>query len=97
MQVLLECQRLAPLGVMKRLRELAVAHRKVQSGPADVESIENGMRRVLDDPGLAEALRQKGFRRAREFSWERSVEKTQRVYQEVASDGRAAEMEHQAG
>jgi glycosyltransferase involved in cell wall biosynthesis len=55
------------------------------------------MRRVLDDPKLAEELRLKGLQRAREFSWERSVEKTQRVYREVAADGRAVEMEHQAG
>jgi glycosyltransferase involved in cell wall biosynthesis len=65
--------------------------------PYDVESIEDGMRRVLDDPKLAEELRLKGLQRAREFSWERSVEKTQRVYREVAADGRAVEMEHQAG
>src|SRR6186713_86023 len=65
--------------------------------PYDVESIEDGMRRVLDDPRLADELRLKGLRRAREFSWERSVEKTQRVYREVAADGSAAAMEHQAG
>jgi glycosyltransferase involved in cell wall biosynthesis len=65
--------------------------------PYDVESIEDGIRRVLDDPRLAEELRMKGLRRAREFSWESSVEKTLRVYREVAADGRAAEMEHQAG
>jgi len=65
--------------------------------PYDVESIEDGMRRILDDPKLAADLRAKGLRRAREFSWERSVEKIQKVYREVALDGRAVEMEHQAG
>jgi glycosyltransferase involved in cell wall biosynthesis len=65
--------------------------------PYDVDSIGNGMRRILDDPRLAEELRIKGLKRAREFSWERSVEKTQRVYREVAADGRAAELEQQAG
>jgi glycosyltransferase involved in cell wall biosynthesis len=65
--------------------------------PYDVDSIANGMRRVLDDPQFAEELRLKGIKRAREFSWERSVEKTQRVYREVATDARAAAMEHQAG
>ena len=45
--------------------------------PYDVESIGDGMRRILDDPRLAEELRLKGLKRAREFSWERSVEKTQ--------------------
>ena len=65
--------------------------------PYDVDSIADGMRRILDDPRLAEELRIKGLKRAREFSWERSVEKTQRVYREVAADGHASEMEHLAG
>ncbi|HZL95830.1 MAG TPA: glycosyltransferase family 1 protein [Vicinamibacterales bacterium] len=65
--------------------------------PYDVDSISDGMRRILDDPRLAEELRIKGLKRAREFSWERSVEKTQRVYREVAADGHASEMEHLAG
>jgi glycosyltransferase involved in cell wall biosynthesis len=65
--------------------------------PYDVESIGNGIRRVLDDPQFAEELRLKGLKRAREFSWARSVEKTRRVYREVAADGHAVEMEHQAG
>jgi glycosyltransferase involved in cell wall biosynthesis len=65
--------------------------------PYDVESIGNGMRRILDDPRFAEELRRKGLQRAREFSWERSVEKTQRVYREVAADGHAVEMEQQVG
>jgi glycosyltransferase involved in cell wall biosynthesis len=65
--------------------------------PYDVDSISDGMRRVLEDPRLAEELRIKGLLRAREFSWERSVEKTQRVYREVAADGHATAMERQAG
>jgi glycosyltransferase involved in cell wall biosynthesis len=65
--------------------------------PYDVDSIGNGIRRILDDPRLAEELRIKGLKRAREFSWERSVEKTQRVYREVAAVGRAAELEQQVG
>jgi glycosyltransferase involved in cell wall biosynthesis len=65
--------------------------------PYDVDSIGNGIRRILDDPQLAEELRIKGLKRAREFSWERSVEKTQRVYREVAADGRAGELEQQVG
>jgi len=65
--------------------------------PYDIDSIGDGMRRILDDPRLAAELRVKGLKRAREFSWERSVEKTQRVYREVAADGQAPEMEHLAG
>jgi glycosyltransferase involved in cell wall biosynthesis len=52
--------------------------------PYDVDSIADGMRRVLDDPALAADLRRRGLARAREFSWERSVEKTLGVYRDVA-------------
>ncbi|HET9360065.1 MAG TPA: glycosyltransferase family 1 protein, partial [Vicinamibacterales bacterium] len=55
--------------------------------PYDVDSIEHGIRRVLDDPSLADDLRRKGLQRAREFSWERSVEETLRVYRDVAGRG----------
>ena len=65
--------------------------------PYDVDSISDGMRRILDDPRLAEELRIKGLKRALEFSWQRSVEKTHRVYCEVAAHGHASEMEHLAG
>jgi glycosyltransferase involved in cell wall biosynthesis len=51
--------------------------------PYDVDSIADGLRRVLGDPALAATLRQKGLARAREFSWERSVEKTRQVYEQV--------------
>ena len=52
--------------------------------PYDVESIVNGIARVLSDPALKEELRVKGITRAREFSWERSVARTREIYQEVA-------------
>jgi glycosyltransferase involved in cell wall biosynthesis len=54
--------------------------------PYDVDSIEHGIRRVLDDPALADDLRRKGLQRAREFSWARSVEETLRVYRDVGGD-----------
>jgi glycosyltransferase involved in cell wall biosynthesis len=53
--------------------------------PYDVDSIVEGLRRVLSDPALADEMRRKGLVRAREFSWERSVAKTRQVYQEVGS------------
>ena len=52
--------------------------------PYDVESITEGMHRVLADPALAQQLRIKGLVRAREFSWERSVARTFELYKEVA-------------
>ena len=51
--------------------------------PYDVDSIVEGMRRVLDDPACAAALGKKGQERARAFSWERSVEQIRQVYQDV--------------
>jgi len=53
--------------------------------PYDVESIVDGVRRVLTDPSLAAELRRKGPLRAREFSWARSVAKTKELYEAVAA------------
>ena len=52
--------------------------------PYDVESIVDGIARILSNPALSEELRAKGITRAREFSWERSVARTREIYQEVA-------------
>jgi glycosyltransferase involved in cell wall biosynthesis len=52
--------------------------------PYSVESIIEGMERVLNDQGLAAELRRRGPIRAREFSWERSVSKTHDLYEAVA-------------
>ena len=51
--------------------------------PYDVDSIVDGLRRVVSDSALAADLRRRGMERAREFSWERSVEKTREVYREI--------------
>jgi glycosyltransferase involved in cell wall biosynthesis len=56
--------------------------------PYDVESIIDGMRRVLTDPALAAEMRRKGALRPREFSWERSVAQTRQVYQRVGCASR---------
>ena len=53
--------------------------------PYDVHSIVEGIERVLRGPELSAELRRKGFARAREFSWERSVERTRQVYHEVCA------------
>jgi glycosyltransferase involved in cell wall biosynthesis len=60
----------------------------VLADPYDVESIGDGMRRVLTDPALADEMRRHGLLRAREFSWERSVAKTLEVYQKVGCASR---------
>jgi glycosyltransferase involved in cell wall biosynthesis len=51
--------------------------------PYNVDSIVDGIARVLKDPELSAALRRKGIARAREFSWDRSVQRTRQLYQEV--------------
>jgi len=56
--------------------------------PYDVDAIADGVRRVLEDPALAADLRRRGLQRAREFSWERSVERTLQVYRDVSGQQR---------
>ena len=43
--------------------------------PDDAAGIAAAIRRVLEEPGLAAAMREKGLRRAAEFSWRRLAEK----------------------
>ena len=52
--------------------------------PYKVESIVEGIERVLTDEALRERLRTRGIARAREFSWEQSVARTRELYLEVA-------------
>jgi glycosyltransferase involved in cell wall biosynthesis len=51
--------------------------------PYEPESIADAMRRVLSDPALRDSLRERGFARAREFSWDRSIRRVRQIYDEV--------------
>ena len=51
--------------------------------PYEPEAIAEAMARVLRDEGLRRDLRARGFARARQFSWERSVRRIHQIYQEV--------------
>lgn len=51
--------------------------------PYNVGEIASTMRRVLDDPTLARELRQKGLKRAMQFTWERTARETIDVYESV--------------
>ena len=51
--------------------------------PTDATSIAGGLQRLIDDQTLREQLREKGLTRCREFTWEKAVEKTWCVYQEL--------------
>jgi glycosyltransferase involved in cell wall biosynthesis len=51
--------------------------------PHDVESIREGMLKLIEDSDLRKNLIQKGFERAKEFSWEKTAQETYRGYQAV--------------
>jgi glycosyltransferase involved in cell wall biosynthesis len=48
--------------------------------PSDVAGLALAIQRVLCEPGLASALRDKGRRRAAQFSWTRTARQTMNVY-----------------
>jgi glycosyltransferase involved in cell wall biosynthesis len=51
--------------------------------PYSPDAIADAMRRVLCDDTLRDDLRRRGLIRAREFSWERSVQRVREIYREV--------------
>ncbi len=51
--------------------------------PKDPEDIAEKVFKVYSDQGLREALIQKGFERAKRFTWERTAEETLKVYEKV--------------
>jgi glycosyltransferase involved in cell wall biosynthesis len=53
--------------------------------PSDVHSIADGLVRLATDVDLRDTLVRAGTARAKEFSWEKSVEATWKVYQELLS------------
>jgi glycosyltransferase involved in cell wall biosynthesis len=54
--------------------------------PMEAAAIAQAMRRVLMDSELREELRQRGLRRVKEFSWERSVRRVREIYDEVLAE-----------
>src|SRR5262249_44944457 len=48
--------------------------------PYEPAAIADAMRRLLTDVQLREDLRRRGFARAREFSWERSIARVREIY-----------------
>ncbi len=63
--------------------------------PYDVDSIVDGLRRVVGDRAVAADLRRRGLARARAFASERSVETTRPLYQAVG--GQQSEAERAGG
>ena len=56
--------------------------------PTDCESIATGLRHVMEDRSLREALIARGRRRAAKFSWEKTTTMTIRFYKHAVSDAR---------
>jgi glycosyltransferase involved in cell wall biosynthesis len=54
--------------------------------PEDEEALACALRRVLAEPGLADALRAKGFERARRFLWEKTASETAELYRFVLEE-----------
>ncbi len=52
--------------------------------PENVEAIVEALRRLLGDAGLRSELREKGLRRAAEFSWQRAARETWGVYGQLS-------------
>lgn len=51
--------------------------------PENVDSIAEGLRRVVDEPGLAETLRLKGLARAKQLSWKAFAQANLEIYREL--------------
>lgn len=53
--------------------------------PTDTRSVADAVKRIVDDPALADDLRARGRERSRIFTWERAARLTAEVYHEAAS------------
>ncbi|MBI2052737.1 MAG: glycosyltransferase family 4 protein [Candidatus Ryanbacteria bacterium] len=51
--------------------------------PTSIDEISEGMYKVLSEENIRNQLIQKGFRRASQFSWERTAQETLKVYEEI--------------
>jgi glycosyltransferase involved in cell wall biosynthesis len=56
--------------------------------PTDPESLVSAIARLLGDENLREALREKGLKRAGEFSWKSNAIKTVRIYEALLANGK---------
>jgi glycosyltransferase involved in cell wall biosynthesis len=51
--------------------------------PHDADELALKMELLVDNKELAEALRQKGFQRAKQFTWEGAGQKLYEIYEEL--------------
>ena len=53
--------------------------------PREPTANAHGLRRALLDPGLRDQMRERGYARARHYSWTRTTETILRIYRETAA------------
>jgi phosphatidylinositol alpha-mannosyltransferase len=58
--------------------------------PSDPTALAAGVRRILDDPALAQRLGENGFRRSRSFAWDRIIDRLEVVYDGLLEPARRA-------
>jgi glycosyltransferase involved in cell wall biosynthesis len=55
----------------------------VYINPDDTQSIADGVKRVLEDEILRSDLIERGYRRVKEFTWEKTARETLRIFDEI--------------
>lgn len=58
--------------------------------PSDPAALAGGVRRILNDPALAQRLGENGFRRSRSFAWDRIIDRLEIVYDGLLQPDRRA-------
>ena len=56
--------------------------------PSDTDGLSRAMARAFDDAALAQSLRERGLRRAGQFSWEKTARQTLEIYRAVLTEFR---------
>lgn len=54
--------------------------------PLDTTALSDAMCKVLDDPGLQSKLRDNGIIQSKEFSWQKTAQKTWQIYEKVLDE-----------
>jgi glycosyltransferase involved in cell wall biosynthesis len=54
--------------------------------PHNIEELAQAITRILESPELQEELRQKGYQRAQQYTWEESARTVLRIYQQLTGE-----------
>jgi len=58
--------------------------------PDDIKGLANAILKVVIDQDLRKDLIEKGYQRAKEFSWEKAAQETLRVFKEIYNSSKRA-------